>query len=158
MLGGNLESSHFNITIMQSDFFYNLNKVLTDEQILDKYESLALVSIEKQNSNLPEIKALSKLIDERGLSINDRIKQRSAERAKVNESKNSATDTNYLNLDDLHKQGLIYILIGLPIFLLGCAFTIGSDGRFIFFGAIITGGLFIAAGVYRLYFVHQNRK
>lgn len=125
---------------MDSDKYYEKYKNLSDNDLLDAYQSVAEgVKNDASMDTAFEMAAIVKLVQERKLNMAQHLMKKGKEKSKQ--------DAKRL-LKDYRKEGWRFLIIGAIIFSAGFALTAGT--RAIFYGALVVGGLFILAGIFLL--------
>lgn len=111
---------------------------LTNTQVLERYHDLVMNSKENSIEKSLELGAILKIVHERGLDITKHLQKKQKTTTKKEVKK---------IMKNYNKDALKLLLVGIGISLGGIALTAATAGNFLFYGALIMGGLFILTGL-----------
>ncbi|MEO1628902.1 MAG: hypothetical protein AAFV25_27395 [Bacteroidota bacterium] len=124
--------------------YYDQFQHLSDEELVNKYLTLAKQTSQLKGGNpqfiasADQLFAVSKLCEERNINVSQQLTAASTEAYKKENRK---------NVNELMSNGVKALLIGIVIAGIGLALTVGTNGRGIFYGAIIIGAIKILQGL-----------
>ncbi len=127
---------------MELDKLYSENNKLSDDAILAKYYALAMNKDDSMEKTI-ELATVVRISRERGLDITKQLHK---------EAKKEQKEKVNAHLKDFKKEGVRLLVSGVVVFLIGFGLTAATDGRMLFYGALIIGGFCILAGIFLLVF------